>query len=296
MGISLFLTDDVSALRINEIMYNPSQDENFNEWIEIYNDENGNIDLTNYTLCGIVLLAGYIDKQTQELKMDEGLILESGQHAIITDGGEDSGTDVYENFEVNESSLAIHVDARTICGRLENGGETIIINDSGGTRVDEATYAGDAQDGYSLEFFNGNFVESSEIDGTPGSENSDHDIGGNGNNGNNNNTNNQTGENNNQNNNNDGNDEEQNETDSETTQDTGTNQEIQQLSDDNGNEKPNRQKISLNANANSKDGNRGADDDDKLFISKQEKLRMWVIYGFIAFSLILAILLAFKKL
>ncbi|KHO54790.1 MAG: hypothetical protein QT10_C0012G0038 [archaeon GW2011_AR19] len=50
--VFIFLIGNVSAVIINEIMYNPVQNEHYNEWIEIYNEGGSNIDLTGWNLCG----------------------------------------------------------------------------------------------------------------------------------------------------------------------------------------------------------------------------------------------------
>lgn len=165
MGISL--ADSASALRINEIMYDPQYEWSFNEWIELYNDEPNAVDLSNHSLCGKTLLAGYVDRAgvTHE---ESGLVLQPGAYALITDGG--SGTDVYENYDAG-SSLALHVDASTLCGGLSNGGETLDI-EQGNETIEEVSYAPDAEPGFSLEYDEGSFRPSALIDGTPGRENS----------------------------------------------------------------------------------------------------------------------------
>ncbi|MFH0936169.1 MAG: lamin tail domain-containing protein, partial [Candidatus Woesearchaeota archaeon] len=48
-------------LIINEVMYNPSDDENYNEWIEIYNNGNEEIDLSLWKLCNKNILSGFVD-------------------------------------------------------------------------------------------------------------------------------------------------------------------------------------------------------------------------------------------
>ena len=91
--VFIFLIGNVSAVIINEIMYNPAQEDNFNEWIEIYNEGGSNIDLTGWNLCGEEILAGYVKYNAQPVANNQGLILLAGSYAVITDGG--SGTEVY---------------------------------------------------------------------------------------------------------------------------------------------------------------------------------------------------------
>ncbi|MEM7819808.1 MAG: lamin tail domain-containing protein, partial [Candidatus Aenigmatarchaeota archaeon] len=58
----LLITYIVSAIRINEIMYNPIEDDNYNEWIELYNPTNLSISLENWTICDIKLMKGYVNQ------------------------------------------------------------------------------------------------------------------------------------------------------------------------------------------------------------------------------------------
>lgn len=163
----LIFASSVSAVNINEIMYNPEQNDNYNEWIEIFNG-GGDINLENFTLCGKTLFSGYIDIE-ENVHQDSGFLLEAGGYAIITDGG--TGTEVYDNFNVSENALALHVDSASLCNGLSNTGKTITIgiNES---ILDEVSYSNDAGEGYSLELINGSFVESCIPGGTPGSGNS----------------------------------------------------------------------------------------------------------------------------
>ncbi len=164
MGISSL----VLALRINEIMYDPQYNENYNEWIELYNEDDEPIDLTNITICGKALGSGYIDR-SGEVHNEEDFFLASEAYAIITDGG--SGGEVYTNYDIPAGARAFHVDASSICGGLANEGDTISISADNET-IDEVVYAGGAEPGFSLEWRGGDFLPSADIDGTPGQENS----------------------------------------------------------------------------------------------------------------------------
>ena len=149
--IILLIIPDTTAVIISEIMYAPTFGENYNEWIEIYNDKS-DIDLSNWSLCGKDILEGYIDhNEAEALKNGEGLILTEGGYAIITDGG--SGTEVYSNFDV--SGLALHVDSSSLCGRLSNTGKEISLENNQESLIDSVTYSSDwgAQDNdNSLQF------------------------------------------------------------------------------------------------------------------------------------------------
>ena len=168
--VFIFLIGNVSAVIINEIMYDPVQDDNFNEWIEIYNDEPNNIDLNGWNLCGKEILAGYVKYNAQPVTNNQGLILPIGSYAIITDGG--SGAEVYSNFAVDGSSLALHINAASLCnGALTNSGKTIILENNNNITINSVTYnlsMGANGDGNSLQLCGGVWTDNSP---TPGSLN-----------------------------------------------------------------------------------------------------------------------------
>ena len=159
----------VSALIINEIMFNPSQCSNsYCEWIEIYNPSFQSVNLSYWKLCNNGLLPGYIDNTTGNTYLDNGLVLESGQYAVITDGG--SGTLVYDYFEINQNSIALHTDASSLCGSLSNTGKSILLLDGVGL-VDNVTYEGSwgaDGDGTSLQLVDNTWCSDTP---TPGKEN-----------------------------------------------------------------------------------------------------------------------------
>ena len=116
-----------SAVFINEIMYDPSLSQgsdDFNEWIEIFNNGISSVDLTNATLCGDFLLKGFINHSDGSINQNTTFILEPSKFALITDGG--SGTEVYDNFTVDLNALAFHVLSSSMCNNgLSNSGEVI---------------------------------------------------------------------------------------------------------------------------------------------------------------------------
>ncbi len=174
-------------IKINEIMYNPSIEQgrdDYSEWIEIYNPTNIPINLSGWRVCEKELLAGYInhtDSGGEGPYLDGGIILEPKQYAIITDGG--SGTKVYQYFNVSNNSLALHVDASTLCNRLTNDKDTVYLYDDLGNLIDSVTYSdnwGADGNGKTLERkdvlgesnSSDNWGESIPKNGTPGKLNS----------------------------------------------------------------------------------------------------------------------------
>ncbi len=150
-------------------MYDPNQCSNsYCEWIELYNPSDEQVNLTNWKLCDDNLLSGYINNTDTQNYLDNGTLLNPKQYAIITDGG--SGTLVYDNFDVSETALALHIEKSSLCGGLSNSKESILlINDE--ILIDNVTYEdswGANGDGKSLQFFNNSWCANTP---TPGQEN-----------------------------------------------------------------------------------------------------------------------------
>ena len=73
LAFLLFLIPIASAdIIINEVMPWPEQNDNYNEWIELHNDGSQDVDLSNYTICGKGLLAGYVDHTNAQTKDSNG--------------------------------------------------------------------------------------------------------------------------------------------------------------------------------------------------------------------------------
>ena len=159
-----------AELVINEIMANPSESEDYNEWLEVFNNETEKINLSKWSLCGSKLSSGYVEKSSGETKKSGDGIIDGGNYALITDGG--SGTEGYSNFNVSEESLAFHTATGSLCGGLSNIEEEISLIGDG--KEIKLSYNGAlAEEGYSLERIeNGSFKESLYLKGTPGGKNS----------------------------------------------------------------------------------------------------------------------------
>jgi len=164
-------------VRINEIMYSPSSSQgsdNFNEWIEIFNNGTTSVDLTDATLCGDSLSKGFVNRSDANVRLNTSFILEPSKFALITDGG--SGTSVYENFSVDLDALAFHVSGSTMCNSGLGDGEKINITLSTESHVVDYTpfvalFPDTDNQGKTLIFYKGNFTESALINGTPGASN-----------------------------------------------------------------------------------------------------------------------------
>ncbi|RLI93156.1 MAG: hypothetical protein DRO92_04655 [Candidatus Altiarchaeales archaeon] len=163
---------------INEIMYNPKRcDDDYCEWIELYNPSPVDIDLSGWTLCDKKILPGYVKHTDSKIYNNRGYILKSGKYAVITDGG--TGTEVYEKFDVDTNSLALHVNASTLCkDSLSNEvGKPIDLKDSHGSIIDFIIYKIDLANGNGKtlirvgDYSEYNLSEGTVDGGTPGYEN-----------------------------------------------------------------------------------------------------------------------------
>ena len=140
----------VSALRINEIMYNPEGNEFDFEYLELYTDTQTNV--SDYYFEGITF------------KFPKNTTING--YVVLANTKEDVGPNNDFQDKYNKSA-DFEFD-----GSLTNSGETITLYDAPGSIIDMLQYGDDADEGFSLEFFQQNFIESLIKDGTPKLENS----------------------------------------------------------------------------------------------------------------------------
>src|SRR3989344_6113402 len=142
-----------SAMRVNEIMYNPDGDDNNREFIEIYMEQFTN--LSGWTIADSgsndTLRLLYYSTETQN-------------YALITEDG----------FNFSNINATVYSAGATIGNNLDNSADSISLYDSNGTMVDSASYNNSMANGNgkSLEYFDDvGWVESHDSGGTPGREN-----------------------------------------------------------------------------------------------------------------------------
>ncbi|HJN56598.1 MAG: lamin tail domain-containing protein [Candidatus Woesearchaeota archaeon] len=156
--ISIILTLNSEALIINEIMADTIADESLNEWIELYNDDAAEINVSGW------IIGDDNDNDTIEggLYNEEGTIIPAFGYAIITD----EATRVYNNFNVSNNAVRLYIDDSSIGGYgLSNSGETIYLYNN--NLVDKRTYNKTSED-LSWAYVNGSLHKS---DPTPGFSN-----------------------------------------------------------------------------------------------------------------------------
>lgn len=163
--IFLMIFPSVSAIVINEIMYNPTPtSDSYNEWIEIYNDGASTLNLDNWTIDG---------------KNFESISISTGEYLVIARkliDGTSSNPDSFESVWGNDDGVWNSNDGyNAVDGNfgygLNNGGDTIILKDNNGVIKDSVTYSNDFAngDGKSLQLCGSSWIEA---DPTPGSVNS----------------------------------------------------------------------------------------------------------------------------
>lgn len=163
------------SIEISEIMYDPSSSQgsdSYNEWIELRNPSSVGVDVSNWTICGDIVLSGYVSHSDGKVYKDSGALIPAGGYAVVTDGG--TGTDVFANFNVSSSSVALHVDAASMCSGLKNDNDTITLSYQNRSVADSVSYTkawGAAGSGKTLIRNGTNWAESAQNGGTPGTAN-----------------------------------------------------------------------------------------------------------------------------
>jgi len=163
-------------------MYNPSTSQgsdSYNEWIELYNNNSYDINLSGWKLCGTELLPGYINHTDFNIYLNTGFIIPPNSYVIITDGGTGStrGTDFYNDSNIDKNSTAFHVNTSSICGSLSNSGDLINLSNGTFEQIFNYTYLVNLNyadgDGNSLQLINETWYAGAP---TPGYKNTIEEI------------------------------------------------------------------------------------------------------------------------
>ena len=162
-------------------MYNPTFDDCYNEWIELYNPTDKPIDVEGWRI---------VDNNEEDLIEGDDVngngttIIPPHGYAIITD----SDTQVYDNFVVAEDAIKLRVEDNSIGYRLGNREDKLILKNATGAIVDAIEWGfdyidvpgspiPDVNEGYSIARYTNVDTDNTladfydETDPTPGSEN-----------------------------------------------------------------------------------------------------------------------------
>jgi len=129
----------LSNIVINEIMYDPTQDDNYNEWIELYNPANQSINVSGWSI---------IDNFAEDFlegDSDNGngtTVIPPNGYAIIAD----HGTKIYENFSISSNAIRLYVDDSSIGNGLGNDKDKLILKNSTGITKDSVEWGYDYLD------------------------------------------------------------------------------------------------------------------------------------------------------
>jgi phosphatidylserine/phosphatidylglycerophosphate/cardiolipin synthase-like enzyme len=131
---------EVETLLINEVMLHPLENENTNEWIELYNPTSEPLDVAGWMIAD--------EKETDSILADtengDGTtIIPPGSYAIITD----KGTTIFETYTIPDNAIILSVDDSTLCGYgLNNQQEKIILFDLDSSLIDAVEWGEDFED------------------------------------------------------------------------------------------------------------------------------------------------------
>ncbi len=110
-------------------MYDPIENDNYNEWIEIFNPTNNSINISNWIICD-----NYAE-DTIEPDLDHGngtTIIPANGYALITD----KGTKFYENYNISNETVCLYVDDKSIGNGLGNNGDRLILKNNDNNIID----------------------------------------------------------------------------------------------------------------------------------------------------------------
>ncbi len=171
--VNTFPGPQTEKVTLSEIMFNPRQNENYNEFIEIYNYGDKEVKLKGWQIN---------DGKGSDSIVDAGMgtILMPNNFALILDKDYFDNSSIYDSL-ISDSALILTIDNSTFGSRgLSNSSPEIIslLNDKGEI-VSQYQYTIDNTDGYSdekifLEKDNtpDNWGNSIKLHGTPGRKNS----------------------------------------------------------------------------------------------------------------------------
>ena len=122
-----------AELLINEVMYNPLQNDNCYEWIELYNPSNNSINISGWSLT---------DNSATDFLLGNTIngngttIIPQKSYALITD----QNTKIYENSSIFNKTIKLFVDDSSIGNGLGNSGDKIILKNSTGASIDDVEW------------------------------------------------------------------------------------------------------------------------------------------------------------
>jgi len=168
-----------AQITFSEIMFDPTGDENSDEWIELYNNADSVISLENWTLR----VDGSVDSLrifASDSSNEVDWFLQPKEFALIHDSDYPDGAQPFEEIIPDSTPRFLIGDSRFGQYGLSNSsGRVLQLMDTSGTVVSEYQYSPDNQEGYTDEKIDltgintaENWANSLALNGTPGKRNS----------------------------------------------------------------------------------------------------------------------------
>ena len=132
-NLNISSSESTDNILINEIMSNPINDDQYNEWIEIYNPTSNPINVSGWSIT---------DNSQQDFLMgdyDNGngiTIIQSEGYGIITD----KGTKLFETMPISEDIILLQVDDTNIGNGLGNSYDKILLKNEKGIVIDSVKW------------------------------------------------------------------------------------------------------------------------------------------------------------
>ena len=132
LGLTILILTSLKCsanIVINEVMYNPIQNDNYNEWIELYNPSNQSINVSGWSIFD-----NYAEDFI-EADFENGngtTIIPPYGYAIIAD----HETKIYENFSIPHNIIHLYVDDSSLGNGLGNSQDKLLLRNITGAEID----------------------------------------------------------------------------------------------------------------------------------------------------------------
>jgi cardiolipin synthase A/B len=130
---------NASHVIINEVMFNPVQEDNYFEWIECYNPTDKPVNMSSWNITDN---HGTDTLEPDVLHGNGSMILPPNRFCLITD----QGTKLFDNQTLSNNTLFLSVDDAAIGNGLGNSADKIILTDKNETVIDAIEWGQDFED------------------------------------------------------------------------------------------------------------------------------------------------------
>jgi cardiolipin synthase A/B len=117
---NLVLADSNPKILINEVMYDPEENDNYHEWIELYNPCSQIMNLSGWSITDNTY-QDFLEPNNDQGTHD--MLVPPKNYAIITD----QGTKIFEKYNFSDQTICFYVDDKSIGNGLGNTKDKIIL-------------------------------------------------------------------------------------------------------------------------------------------------------------------------